>query len=62
MTYGDFIRLIDVPPLDKKDNQCNFLFANLNTKSLLKRNLLHYENMPIQIYRKFHLQKLKVFW
>ena len=22
---------------------------------------LHYENMPIQIYRKFHLQKLKNF-
>ena len=21
----------------------------------------HYENMPIQIYRKFHLQKLKIF-
>ena len=23
--------------------------------------LLHYENSPIQIYRKFHLQKLKIF-
>ena len=23
--------------------------------------ILHYENMPIQIYRKFHLQKLKKF-
>ena len=23
--------------------------------------LLHYENTPIQIYRKFHLQKLKMF-
>ena len=22
---------------------------------------LHYENTPIQIYRKFHLQKLKIF-
>ena len=22
----------------------------------------HYENMPIQIYRKFYLQKLKIFW
>ena len=21
----------------------------------------HYENTPIQIYRKFHLQKLKIF-
>ena len=25
-------------------------------------NFLHYENTPIQIYRKFHLQKLKTFW
>ena len=24
-------------------------------------NVLHYENMPIQIYRKFHLQKMKIF-
>ena len=23
--------------------------------------LCHYENTPIQIYRKFHLQKLKIF-
>ena len=22
---------------------------------------LHYENTPIQIYRKFHLQKLRIF-
>ena len=22
---------------------------------------IHYENTPIQIYRKFHLQKLKIF-
>ena len=24
-------------------------------------NIQHYENMPIQIYRRFHLQKLKNF-
>ena len=23
--------------------------------------IYHYENTPIQIYRKFHLQKLKIF-
>ena len=23
--------------------------------------LIHYENTPIQVYRKFHLQKLKIF-
>ena len=26
-----------------------------------KKQWLHYENTPIQIYRKFHLQKLKIF-
>ena len=25
------------------------------------RQINHYENMPIQIYRIFHLQKLKIF-
>ena len=25
------------------------------------RNINHYENTPIQMYRKFHLQKLKIF-
>ena len=25
------------------------------------RSISHYENTPIQIYRKFHLQKLKIF-
>ena len=30
------------------------LFSSKNTKN-------HYENTPIQIYRKFHLQKLKIF-
>ena len=24
-------------------------------------DVYNYENMPIQIYRKFHLQKLKIF-
>ena len=27
---------------------------------LVTFNALHYENMPIQIYRKLHLQKLKI--
>ena len=27
----------------------------------VKLQLAHYENTPIQIYRKFHLQKLKIF-
>ena len=28
---------------------------------LTLKAILHYENMPIQIYRNFHLQKLKIF-
>ena len=38
--------------LDKRHNFCVFLFAFQYT---------HYENTPIQIYGKFHLQKLKIF-
>ena len=37
----------------KRDNFCDFQFAFLHTKLLLK----HYENTPIQIYRKFHRKK-----
>ena len=25
-------------------------------------SVIHYKNTPIQIYRKFHRQKLKIFW
>ena len=32
-----------------------FIWMYLLTKDM------HYENTPIQIYRKFHLQKLKIF-
>ena len=35
---------------------CIVLLRDLNTKCLW-----HYENTPIQIYRKLHLQKLKIF-
>ena len=28
---------------------------------VIARGPPHYENMPIQIYRKFHLQNLKIF-
>ena len=30
-------------------------------KSVINVKSVHYENTPIQIYRKFHLQKLKIF-
>ena len=30
--------------------------------NLLMSCTTHYENTPIQLYRKFHLQKLKIFW
>ena len=28
---------------------------------MVEQNGIHYENTPIQIYRNFHLQKLKIF-
>ena len=52
------------------DNFCDFLFPFQHTKGATpkegigsygeKMSIKHYENMPIQIYRKF-LQKLKNF-
>ena len=38
----------------------SYLFWSAALKGLNKKKY-HYENMPIQIYRKFHLQKLKIF-
>ena len=43
---------------------CATLTADLDLLSshIPQRHLYsHYENTPIQIYRKFHLQKLKIF-
>ena len=31
------------------------------TRSVDRGMYMHYENRPIQIYRKYHLQKLKIF-
>ena len=36
-------------------------FPVTNGVKLVLFQILHYENTPIQIYRKFHLQKLKTF-
>ena len=49
-----------------KENVVNTLETVLmNTHSLCFEQKYekkkHYENMPFQIYRKFHLQKLKIF-
>ena len=37
------------------------IFSNIHYKFVLEQGALeiHYENTPIQIYRRFHLQKLK---
>ena len=37
------------------------LFENISTSFVTEIAANHYENTPIQIYRKFHLQKLKIF-
>ena len=41
----------------------SFVLCSVRCLVMLARSILtlHYENMPIQIYRKFHLQKLKIF-
>ena len=39
----------------------NSTYGSTYTSLKLTMPFYHYENTPIQIYRKFHLQKLKVF-
>ena len=41
-----------------QQNQWSFC---VDTYGLFSKALYHFENTPIQIYRKFHLQKLKIF-
>ena len=53
--------------LDKWDTKMNIFFISPWKHTLLIRSphwgaSNHYENTPIQIYRKSHLQKLKNFW
>ena len=40
---------------------CPFRCPNVMISGSIVVTLLHYENTPIQIYRKFHLQKLIIF-
>ena len=40
--------------------QTYICYQNEETKEA--QNPIHYENTPIQIYRKFNLQKLNIFW
>ena len=49
-----------------RDRKCQhrFFLLHLHRFALLYTYVLHrihYENLPIQTYRKFHLQKLKIF-
>ena len=43
------------------DRNCDHLFLKEGAGYFGFRHASHYENTPIQIYRKFHLQKLKIF-
>ena len=52
---GD-LKSAKVVPLLKMNNKTEVV--NYRPVSILR---IHYENMPIQIYRRFHLQKLKNF-
>ena len=41
--------------------QVGFVDTYTSSPLLIRFHDTHYENMPIQIYRKFHPQKLKIF-
>ena len=64
-----FTALLAKPTYDKFPRKADLFFHKkdaLNIKSrflgrIKKYNSIHYKNTPIQIYRKFHLQKLKIF-
>ena len=47
----------DLYSLVSKIKKCSMLYIHMY--GLITR--IHYENTPIKIYRKFHLQKLKIF-
>ena len=54
--YGEvFLSDCAASPVDL-DFYCSHLL-----RKIFCHGATHYENMPIQIYRKFHLQKLKIF-
>ena len=61
-------RRIDCIYVAEKANACRDEWVRYAAKHVRKEERTsyhmsrsHYENMPIQIYRKFHLQKLKIF-
>ena len=47
--------------LENKGNISNFVCLKYFKVSSADEMAHHYENTPIQIYRKFYLQKLKIF-
>ena len=50
-----------VSELRRQDNSIITVRVCFNLVQKQKSRNGHYENTPIQIYRKFHLQKLKIF-
>ena len=54
---------IDQEDIDSREYDTISFIPALTLSSLCKNHFLniHYENTPIQIYWKFHLQKLKIF-
>ena len=45
----------------KTTGDLNQFYSRETSPLILMQLEIHYENIPIQIYRKFHLQKLKIF-
>ena len=54
-----FLR-VDNEDSDQTDLRFRWMHMSEGTLAHIAAQL-HYENTPIQIYRKFHLQKLKIF-
>ena len=55
----------EITDRDVLELHCSLMNCGCCNNSTIYQNdssqLNHYENMPIQIYRKFYLQKLKLF-
>ena len=58
------MRLVKDPDQAARMHMMIWIFAGrtcLKVRFLTLKLFIHYENTPIQIYRKFHVHKLKIF-
>ena len=55
------IKMLVKTAANKILNQIHVVYFSEKIRLDISCELSHYENAPIQIYRKFHLQNLKIF-